>query len=151
MEPARSTTRLTVEGEVERPLAFGFDELAALPDQIEDVGALVPGRAGGAVRLRAVLDAAGAHAQSGWAVLRSADGTFALSVPVEAIAASAVLVYRSGDGPLPREMGGPLRLLIVDAAACGAAGIDACANVKDLGAIRVTAAREPDVGHVHRS
>jgi len=38
---------------------------------------------------------------------------------------------------LPATLGGPLRFLIPDASACGLPGIDACANVKDVGVLRV--------------
>ena len=39
-------TQLHVEGEVQSPQAFGFTELRALSDQIEDVSQLIPGREG---------------------------------------------------------------------------------------------------------
>ena len=45
---------------------------------------------------------------------------------------------------------GPLRFYVVDAKACGAdSGVDACANVKRLGRIRLTLSRASDVGHDH--
>ena len=140
---------LRIEGEVEAVRAFSLPDLAALPDQVADVAALVPGREGRGVRLHAVIAAAGPRTSATYATLVSGDGSFAISVPLDAIARDALVVYALGDAPLPRERGGPVRLLIVDAAACGQAGIDACANVKDLGVIRLTARREPDVGHRH--
>jgi hypothetical protein len=51
---------------------------------------------------------------------------------------TALLAYRLGDAPLPPQQGGPLRFLIPDATACGLEGIDACANVKDVGVLRVS-------------
>ena len=52
-------TALRVEGEVNTPRDFGFADLAALPNQVPDVGRLIPGREGSAVRLGALLEATG--------------------------------------------------------------------------------------------
>src|SRR2546421_127481 len=54
-----NSLRLLVEGEVAAPREFGFDDLAALAGQVDDVGALIPGREGGAGRLAAILRAGG--------------------------------------------------------------------------------------------
>jgi len=143
-------TKLRIEGEVDAPGALGFDELAELAEQIDDVGALVPGRKGGAVRLRTLFAAVRVRPTAQWVTLGAADGSFAISVPHDAIAERGLLVYRLGDGTLPSTSGGPLRVLIVDASECGGHELDTCASVKDLGIIRLTAEREPDVGHIHR-
>lgn len=141
---------LRIEGEVANARELGFAELAALPKQVADVGALVPGKQGGAVWLDAVLAAAGAKATAKFATLVADDGTFAVSVPLDAVRTNAIVAYRLGDAPLPDKQGGPVRFYVVDAKACGAdSGVDACANVKRLARIRLTAAREPDVGHEH--
>ena len=143
---------LLVEGEVETPCTLSFEALAALSRQVEDVGALIPGKNGGAVWLDAVLDAAGTKPSARFATLVADGGTFAVSVSLEAVRANAIVAYRLGDGPLPDAQGGPIRFYVVDAKACGAdSGVDACANVKRLGRIRLSAAREPDIGHDHAS
>jgi DMSO/TMAO reductase YedYZ molybdopterin-dependent catalytic subunit len=141
---------LRIEGDVTSPRAFEIADLDALPDRVDDVGALVPGRRGTGVRLSAVLAAAGARPSARWATLSSSDGAFAISVPLQPLLDRGVLLYRLGGEPLPRAQGGPVRMLVADADACGGGEIDACAAVKDLGAVRLTAEREPDVGHVHR-
>ena len=74
---------------------------------------------------------------------------YAISVPLQPLLERAILVYRKGDAPLPVAKGGPVRLLLTGKVECEAPEIDACAMVKGLGRIRVTAEREPDVGHVH--
>jgi len=143
---------LTIEGEVDKPRTLTFDELAALPRQVTDVSALIAGKQGGAVWLDAVLAAAGARAGARFATLVADDGAFAVSVPLDAVRTNAIVAYRLGDLPLPDKQGGPIRFYVVDAKACGAdSGVDACANVKRLGRIRLTAAREADVGHEHAS
>lgn len=141
---------LLVDGEVETPRTLTFEALAALPRQVPDVGTLIAGKQGGAVWLDAVLAAAGAKASARFATLVADDGKFAVSVPLDALRTNAIVAYRLGDASLPEKQGGPIRFYVVDAKACGAdSGVDACANVKRLGRIRLTAAREPDVGHDH--
>src|SRR5207249_3567662 len=93
-----------IEGQVRTPGEFGFAELAALPGQIADVAALVPGREGGAVALRSVLDAVGASAAATRVTPESADGKFSQQAPPAALRA-AVLVYRVGARPLPADQG----------------------------------------------
>jgi hypothetical protein len=128
---------LRIEGAIARPLAFDFAALAALPDQIEDVGTLVPGRSGGGVRVAHVLDLAGPHAAATTVTLLSADASFAAAAPLAA-ARDGIVVYRLGDGPLPADLGGPLRFLLIDSASCAPDGKpSACSNVKQLAAIRV--------------
>ena len=138
-ETARGEALVRVESDDGRARALSFDDLRGLPGQIDDVGRLAPGRSGGAVPLGAVLAAAGVRADRGEVLLESADGRFSQTAPLEGLA-SAVLVYRGGDGPLEREHGGPVRFLVPDPEACGAPGVDRCTNVKDLARIRVRAA-----------
>jgi DMSO/TMAO reductase YedYZ molybdopterin-dependent catalytic subunit len=134
---------LDVEGAVTRACRLTAADLAALPGQVEDVSTLVSGREGGAVRLRAVLDAAEPSPQATHLTIESSDRGFSASVPLDALA-EALLVYRVGGGPLPRAGGGPVRLLIPDAARCGRAEVDTCASVKDVGVLRVEIGRGRD-------
>lgn len=135
--------RLRVEGAVIHARTLVAGDLAALGGQVEDVGTLVAGREGQAVRLRNVLAAAGPSPAATHLTVESGDGRFAASVPLDALA-EAVLVYRLGAGPLPAEKGGPVRLLIPDAARCGRADVDTCANVKDVAVLRLETARGRD-------
>jgi DMSO/TMAO reductase YedYZ molybdopterin-dependent catalytic subunit len=128
--------RLRVDGAVESPRTLGFDELAALPGQVADIGALVPGRVGGGVRLASLLDAVAPLPDARFAKLMSSDGKFSAWVPLDAVK-EAVVVYRLGDAPLPEDKGGPMRFYIPDVEKCGVAGLDACANVKALGHVLV--------------
>lgn len=134
---------LLVEGEVSRPVELGFDELARLPGQVEDLTELVPGREGGAVEPRSILDEAGVGDAATHVTLTSSDGAFQASVPLAAVAA-AVVAYRDGDAPLPEARGGPFRFFVPESAACASAEIDQCANVKFLASIRLTAGRGAD-------
>lgn len=127
---------LRVEGAVARTCELDHEALAALPRQIEDVAALVAGRNGRGVSVGAVLAEAGVRTEATHLTVEADDGSFAASVPLDAVG-DAVLVYRLGDGALPREKGGPLRLLIPDAARCGRAEVDTCANVKHVAVLRL--------------
>jgi DMSO/TMAO reductase YedYZ molybdopterin-dependent catalytic subunit len=131
-------TQLHVVGAVASPRTFTFADLAALPAQLPDVGALVPGRQGGAVRLRTLLDTVSPQSQATHLTLHATDTTFSASVPLDAVIDRAIIVYRLADAPLPASQGGPIRFLITDVEACGIAEVDACANVKYLGTIELT-------------
>jgi hypothetical protein len=133
---------ISIEGAARRGEPVGFEKLQSLPGQVDDVAAIVAGRTGAAVRLASVLETSGIPADATHLTVESDDGTFAASVPLEAVR-DAVIVYSLGGEPLPREKGGPFRLLIPDAARCGSAEVDKCANVKNVGVLRL------DVGHGH--
>jgi G3E family GTPase len=99
---------------------FDRAALAALPDGVEDVSALVPGRSGRAVRVRELLQGVpGAEV-----VVVAQDGYTTPPTP-RAELEEAVLVHSLGEGPLPGSQGGPFRLLIPQ-------GSSACANVKGV-------------------
>lgn len=134
---------LLVDGEVSRVVELGFDELVRLPGQVEDLAAIVPGRNGGAVELRSILDEAGVRDAATHVTLTSSDGAFRASVPLAAVDA-AVVAYREGDAPLPESRGGPFRFFVPESAACASGEIDRCANVKFLASIRLTAGRGED-------
>lgn len=104
---------------------FDRGRLAGLPNQIADVGTVVPKRAGRAVPLQEVLRAAAAPL-AGQVVAVAHDGMTTAAAPLESLA-DAVLVYAHGDGPLPSDQGGPIRLLTPPQAAASA-----CSNVKGL-------------------
>ena len=137
-------TRLHVEGEVRSPQAFGFAELRALAEQIEDVSRLVPGREGGAVRLQVVLEQVGLKETVRYITLESTDGKFSASVPLEAVQ-EGIIAYRFNDAALPENKGGPYRFFIPDVAECHVDEVDACANVKFLGRICLSQEKGRDV------
>lgn len=127
---------ITIEGSVARNVTLGFDDLAAMPRQVADVAELVAGRNGTAVALTSLLDKAGVAADARWLTVESDDASFAASVPLDAVR-DAVVVYAQDGEPLARDKGGPFRLLIPDAARCGSAKVDKCANVKAVGVLRL--------------
>ncbi len=134
---------LRIEQEGKPAQELDFRQLAELGGQIDDVGALIPGRVGGAVTLQAILDRLQPDPELDHVTVESTDGGFAASVPLEALR-QAVIAYRVGEEPLPRDKGGPLRFLIPDDEGCATGGADACANVKFVGTLRLTKGRGKD-------
>jgi DMSO/TMAO reductase YedYZ molybdopterin-dependent catalytic subunit len=127
---------LRVEGAVAAARDFAFADLARLPEQIADVGALAPGRTGGAVRLRAILDAVAPAPTASRLRLESSDGQFSQEAPLAGLQ-SAVVIYRQGEAPLSAEQGGPVRFLVPNVEDCDVPGVDRCTNVKALARIVV--------------
>jgi DMSO/TMAO reductase YedYZ molybdopterin-dependent catalytic subunit len=130
---------LEICGDVQQPGTFDFEALRRLPGQIEDIASVVPGRTGGGVRLAALLDAVQPRPQATYLTVESTDGSFSASVPLAAVVASGVVLYRLGSHALPEQQGGPFRFLITDAQTCATGGVDLCANVKFVGRIALSA------------
>ncbi|MFM7734952.1 MAG: molybdopterin-dependent oxidoreductase [Alphaproteobacteria bacterium] len=129
---------LRIEGEVDRPTAFGAGDLAVASGQVADVSAVVPGRSGRAVRLEALLRAAGLRDGATHLSLVSTDG-FAASAPLAALRHGVVL-YASPDGSaLAEGQGGPFRFLVPEAEGCSLDDVSHCTNVKRLSVLRLTA------------
>lgn len=133
-----SSTGITIEGLVQQPVTVGYDDLAALPGQVADVGSVVPGREGTAVRLGDLLAKAGPTGEATHLTIEADDASFSASIPLATVD-SAVIVYRLDGAPLPREKGGPFRLLIPDAKRCHDPAADKCANVKFVARLRLDA------------
>ena len=138
---------ISIDGEVEKPTSFAFDDLAKLSDQVPDVAEHVPKRTGGAVWLKSLLATVGLKPEARYIVIGS-DG-FAICVPLEHVAENTLIVYRKGNESLPKNEGGPFRVFVVGAAECGTAEVDTCANVKQLTSLRLTTDPVPDIGHTH--
>lgn len=113
-------------------LLLDVPALRALPEQVPDAAAIVPGKPGRAVRLAAALAAARPLPEAAHVVVEGRDGRVRTSLPL-AQAARALLVHALPDGgPLPSGQGGPVRLLVPDAA-------DPCQHVKDVARIELVA------------
>lgn len=134
---------LRIDGAVDRPTAWTYDDLARLDDaqQVRDVSRLDPKRAGDAVRLEGLLVATGVQPAARWLTLHATADDFHASIPLDAVRDRAVVLYRLNDGPLPAKSGGPFRFFIPDSAACKTAEIDECANVKFVDRIELSIER----------
>lgn len=131
----------TIAGEVEQPHTLSFFDLAAIPaeHQVIDVSRLVPGRKGDAVKLSGILELVQPKATAKWLGLHSSTDDFHASIPLDAVAEKALVIYRLDGQPLPAKAGGPVRFFIPDFAACHTHEIDECANVKFVDRLEFTA------------
>ena len=59
-------------------------------------------------------------------------------MPLNLVRERALLIYALDGRPLPDKFGGPVRFFVPDAAVCGAAAVDTCANVKRLTSLEVS-------------
>jgi len=116
-EVTRESFRLTVDGAVEAPLVLGFRELLELP-QVEDVSDLHCvttwskfDLAWKCVRVSELLALARPLA-SAQALMAHASDQYTTNVSLEeALKPDVLLVYQVDGAPLPREHGGPVRMI----------------------------------------
>jgi len=141
-----SSAFLTIDGDVETPLALSFEELSAIRGtfQVSDVSQIDPKRKGDAVRLTGLLEMARPKPTARYLTLHSSSDDFHASIPLDAVRERAILIYRLEGEPLPFSAGGPVRFFIPDFAACHTAEIDACANVKFVDRIELSSDRGID-------
>src|SRR5437764_434785 len=105
---------LIVDGEVEQPMGFGFNDFAAFPaaDQVADVSRFPAKKSGDGVTLEAVLARVRPRPGATYLTLHASRDDFHASIPLAPILAEGVVVYALGGSPLPAEKGGPIRFLI---------------------------------------
>ena len=132
---------LKVTGEVASPRSFSVEQLAELDarHQIPDVSKLEPSRSGEAVWLEGILESVGVSASARYLGVHSDWDNFHASIPLEEVRDRGLLIYCMDGQPVPREKGGPLRFFIPGHASCNTAEVDACANVKFVERIELTA------------
>jgi DMSO/TMAO reductase YedYZ molybdopterin-dependent catalytic subunit len=138
-----SACLLRIEGEVRKPLALSFADLAALDAacQVPDVSRIDPKRKGDAVSLAGLLERVRPKTSAKYLTLHASADDFHASIPLEAVRSRAILIYRLDGQPLPVSAGGPVRFFIPDFAACHVAEVDECANVKFVDRIELTTDR----------
>ena len=141
-----SETPLTIDGEVAHAAKLSRAELSALPDEtrIDDVSQVEERRQGRAVRLSALLERVEPNDSATHVTLHASTDDFAASIPLEAASEVGILIYEIDGKPLDTKAGGPFRFLIPNAAECKTADTDACANVKFLDRIELTAGKGRD-------
>ena len=142
----KSSILLTIDGAVEHPVAFSFEDLSRLPEEdvVADISRFHPGREGDGVTLEALLRIARPSAEANYVTLHAGRDDFHVSVPIEPLRLQGVVVFRRGLEPLDPKNGGPVRLIIRDLHECGASELDDCANVKYLDRIEPTVKKGRD-------
>lgn len=129
-----------IDGLVATPLVLTRSQLEALPEsaQVLDVSRFEGKKQGDAVTLDFLLNLAGVSPEANYMTLHAERDDFHVSVPLDAVRAQGLLIYKIGDQDLTASQGGPFRFLIRDFAACHSAELDDCANVKFLDRIEST-------------
>lgn len=137
---------LTVDGEVDSPLALTFDGLCAFAeaDHIRDVSRFQPTRRGDGITLDALLALAQPRPEANYLTLHASRDDFHVSIPLAPVRAECLVVYCVEGAPLPTSQGGPIRFLIRNPAACHTSELDDCANVKYLDRIELTVRKSRD-------
>ena len=133
-EPApRGPVSLQIDGHVIQPIVLDTEALAKLPaeSQVADVATLFPGMRGQGVRVKALLDIATPTIGADHVTFHSADGQFSASLHIKEAAETGILVYTRDGQSLPREAGGPFRLITPGLG-------DLCAHVKGVARIEFT-------------
>ena len=130
-----SSTHLTVAGLCAAgELLLDHAACSALPEEhrIPDVGTVLPGRQGSAIRFRAIAEKAQPDPTVRYVHVASTDGGFTASLDFDEVCEKGVVLYGLDDQPLPETYGGPFRLMLVDSEDCSV-------NVKFLGRVEFTA------------
>jgi DMSO/TMAO reductase YedYZ molybdopterin-dependent catalytic subunit len=134
---------LTIDGEIDLPRGFTFDELRRAPEQILECGALFGRPDVKAISLAALVEPLRVQPWARFAVVRGTDG-FVANVPVAGLY-KCLLIYALGELPLRADLGGPVRLF--------APGLGRCSNVKGVTSVSLAIAatrREQSCAHAHR-
>lgn len=139
-------TPLTVDGEVVSPANFSREDFAAFSDggRIDDVSSIEARRQGKAIRLSELLERVEPTEAATHVTLHASTDDFAASIPLEPASKVGILIYEINGTALDTNAGGPYRFLIPNAAECKTADLDACANVKFLDRIELTAGKGRD-------
>lgn len=137
---------LRIDGEVESPRELTFSDLLAIESsfQVHDVTRYGARRPGDAVTLEGLLQLAGIKSTATYLGLHSLSDNFHASIPLSSVRERGLLIYRIGEQPLDAAAGGPLRFFIPEHAACQQAEADACANVKFVEHLELTASKGYD-------
>jgi DMSO/TMAO reductase YedYZ molybdopterin-dependent catalytic subunit len=140
------TITLRVDGHVESPREFAFEDLATLAPQhgVLDVTQFGLKRGGDAVRLNALLNLVSVKPSAKYISVHSSTDGFHASGPLESIRDTALVVFRVNGGPLESNAGGPFRFFIPQLGPCHSGELDACANVKFVDRIEVCTEKKRD-------
>ncbi len=121
-----------IDGAVVQPVSLTRAALAQLPTEhhVEDIGRVMPGMKGRAVRVSGLLDVPALGVNADHVTFHSLDGKYAATLTLQQAREFGLLLYELDGAPLPDGKGGPYRLVTPGLG-------DLCANVKGVGRIEV--------------
>ncbi len=121
-----------IDGAVVQPVSLDRQAIAQLPEdqRVEDVGTLMHGMKGKAIRVRGLLEVPALAPAADHVTFHSIDGKYAATLTLQQARDFGLLLYELDDQPLPEVKGGPFRLITPGLG-------DLCANVKGVGRMEV--------------
>ncbi len=135
MAPVRETQEpeIVIEGDVYQPIHFTRRILGQLPSnlQVEDLGTVMPGMSGKALRVKALLDVATLNPGVDHVTFYSQDGNYSACLTLQQAKDFGMLWYEQSGAAVPSDRGGPFRLVTPGLG-------DLCANVKQVHSIVLT-------------
>ncbi len=130
-----SRPSLLLGGLVDAPIEVGWEELGGF--NVRDASEVAGGFVGEAVAAGELLDRVSPTAAATHCSVESDDGHYRASIPIDDLRSKGWLIFRLDGEALPRERGGPLRLVVPE-------GRTLCWNVKGVVEMRFTEGPEPD-------
>lgn len=123
---------LRIDGAVVQPISFDRQTLQQLSRecQVDDVGALIPGTNGRAIKVKGLLEVPALTSDADHVTFHSHDGTYAVTLTLAQARDYGLMLYEVDGQALPVAKGGPYRLITPGLG-------DLCANVKGVGRIEV--------------
>ncbi|BCA53178.1 2-dehydropantoate 2-reductase [Nitrospira sp. KM1] len=123
---------IRIDGLVVTPVSFDRTAIDQLHREhhVEDVGALMPGMQGRAIKVQALLDIPALQVQADHVTFHSLDGKYAATLTIQQAKTFGLLLYERDGMPLTEHSGGPFRLITPGLG-------DLCANVKHVGRIEI--------------
>ena len=121
-QPAKAAWRLRVEGAVDNPRTYNFEEIASMPSVTQEMtlqcisnavgGGLISNAVWRGIRLRTLIEEAGPRSGAVDVILHAADG-YTHDVEFEKIMEdTTLLAYEMNGEPLPQRHGYPARVLV---------------------------------------
>jgi DMSO/TMAO reductase YedYZ molybdopterin-dependent catalytic subunit len=126
---------LILRGLVGHPVEILWDELGRF--EAREAAEVASGFVGEAVAAADLLARAAPTAAAAHCTVSSDDGHYRASIPIDDLRNLGWLIFRLDGAPLPRDRGGPLRLIVPE-------GRTLCWNVKGVVEFRFTDGPEPD-------
>jgi 2-dehydropantoate 2-reductase len=129
-----------------KPLSVNESVLSSLPSEfhIEDLGVVMPGMRGKGIKVEGLLNLATFASNADHVTFISHDGQYSASLTLDQAKNYGIVAYQVDGESLPVQNGGPFRLVTPGLG-------DLCANVKNIGVIKVTAGPGSDTRPEERS
>ncbi|MDH3296062.1 MAG: molybdopterin-dependent oxidoreductase [Acidimicrobiia bacterium] len=126
---------LLLGGLIDAPGEVTWEELGSLV--VREAADVALGFDGDAVAVAGLIDRAAPTASATHCTVVSDDGHYRASIPIDDLRGKGWLIFRLDGAPLPRDRGGPLRLVVPE-------GRTLCWNVKAVVELVFTEGPEPD-------